>query len=69
MELSISDTDASAIGLDSRVKEQIVDLVHRHLGRVSVADVALVDEPAGITLTTASGTILVDRDLTRRIDN
>lgn len=69
MELGLSDTDAKAIGIDSPKKERLVDLVHRHLGRASVAFVKVVDNPPGIKLETANGAIIVDRDLSKRIDN
>lgn len=69
MELSISDKDAQALGLNSSVKERIVGLVHQHLGRASVAFVELVEEPSGIKLETASGIVIVNRELTKRIDN
>jgi hypothetical protein len=69
MEVSISDTDAKALGFNSTLKQRIVGLVHTHLGRASVVFVELMDESLGITLKTAKGAICIDRNFTRRIDN
>lgn len=69
MELSISDSDARTIGIDSPTKEKIVGLAHRYLGLASVAFVELVEDPPAVSIRTHAGTIYVDRELTRRIDN
>lgn len=69
MELSISREDAAAILIGSQAKQRIVGLVHQHLGLASVVTVKMVEStPPGVSLETASGNIVVDRDFTKRID-
>ena len=68
MELGISDTDAKTLCLNSVVKGKIVALVHRNIGHASAVSVTVIEEPDGVKLETGVGTIIVDRDLTRRID-
>jgi hypothetical protein len=69
MELDISDVDAKALGLNSSVKEKLVELTHTYLGFASVVTVTLTEDPEGIKLDTAGGIVIVNREMTRRIDN
>lgn len=67
MELHISNADAKALGLNSRIKEKIVGLVHAHIGLASMVSVTL-ENPETVQLKTSRDRIIVDRALTRRID-
>ena len=59
-------TPRRLVSCSTQVTETIVRLVHRHLGLASVVNIEVVKD--GISLTTANGTILVDQELTERID-
>jgi hypothetical protein len=69
VEVSISDADAKTIEFNSTVKKRLVQLVHQHLGLASVVTVKVTENPDGVSLRTARGTIVVGRDLAKRIDS
>lgn len=68
MEIGISNEDTCTLGFNTDVKERIVGLVHSHIGHVSAVSVKIVENPDGVLLETGIGKIVVDRDLTKRID-
>mgnify|MGYP001327546245 CR=1 FL=1 len=68
MEISISEVEERSLGLTAEKRSRIVSLIHAHIGCASVVEVDTTQHPCDVTLATASGTILVDREFTRRTD-
>ena len=68
MELDISDKDAEVLSLNTYTKERITSLVHSHIGSASEVSVKIVEKPDGVLLETGTGTIIIDRTLTKKIN-
>lgn len=68
MEISVSEVECRALGLDAEKKRRIVDLTHEHLGCASVVEIDTTQDPEGVVLRTFSGQITVDSTFTRRVD-